>query len=78
VGTCLPVGLKTALVAAKTGVVLDLGGLSGVLAKSYESTNAFPATSCYVETARSMAILTSPALCLVARIVKEDFTHQSG
>ena len=55
VGACLPIGLHSALMASKTGAVLDLGGLSRVLAKSYKSTDAFTAPSCHVVAARAMA-----------------------
>ena len=55
VGTCLPVGLNAVLMASKTRIVLHFSGLSGVLAKSDESTDAFTATGGDVVTARSVA-----------------------
>jgi len=68
VGARLPVGLHASLVAAKAGLVLDLGRLSRVLAERDHPPDAFSSAPGNVVAARTVATLAGPLFSFVARV----------
>lgn len=74
---CLPIGLNTALMTAKTRLILDFGRLTGVLAERDQATDALAPSCSNMVAPRAMAILASLFFDFVARVEKKNFSHLS-
>ena len=72
---CLPIGLNTALMTAKTRFILDFRRLARVLAERDHATDALAPSGSNMVTARAVTALASPLLCFVARVVEKNFSH---
>jgi hypothetical protein len=57
-GTCLPVGLNTAFMALKAGLVLNCSRLTGILAEGNHPADTFSPSGSHVIASRTMAGLT--------------------
>lgn len=74
----LPIGLDAALVASKTRLVLNLGGLAGIFAKRNKAAYAFTASRGNVIATRTVTIFASSFFRLVARMVQKNLSHHGG
>jgi hypothetical protein len=72
---CLPIGLNTALMTAKTRFILDFRRLTRVLAERDHATDALAPSRSNMVAARAVTALASPLLCFVACVVEKNFPH---
>jgi len=75
VRACVPVGLHTAPMAAKTSFVLDFRGLTRVFAERNHVADALAASGSNMVAAGTVATLASPLLRFVARVEEKNFAH---
>lgn len=73
--TCIPIGLNTALMTAKTRLVLPLRRLARILAECDHAADALAPSGSNMVTARAVTALASALLCFVARVKQKNFPH---